>query len=186
MGGRPARRSAELDRRVWALLVVVLDKLGRQVIEVPRAHHDELVQAFVVNGLDEALNVGVEVWGAARQAHRRDVVRPQRIVERSPELGVAVPSEHAGLRCPAAGRGLEHRHLRCHPCGIRVLGARRRDRPSRGDVHEHGHVRVAETPLRHDPVPQEVARPQRLGVGLDELVPGGLAPLRAGRHPRIL
>ena len=62
----------------------------------------------------------------------------------------------------------------------------RGDGPARGDVHEDERVRIAQAPFRDDPVPQEVARPQGLGVGLDELVPGRLAALRTGRQPCIL
>jgi len=88
--GSPAVRRAELERRVAAFLVGVLDELGRQLIELTRARHDEPVQAFVLNGLAEVFDVGVEVGGAARQTHQHDVVRPQGIVERPSQLGVAV------------------------------------------------------------------------------------------------
>ena len=54
-------RSSVPNARVRPLGVVVGDVLVDEVIEVPLAHHDELLQALHLNALDDPFHVRVEV-----------------------------------------------------------------------------------------------------------------------------
>lgn len=81
---RPAHRRGELQGHVRPLAVVVGDVLGQQVVEVPRAEHDEVVEAFDLDALDEALDVGIEVWRPEWQLHGLDPGIGQRHAEARP------------------------------------------------------------------------------------------------------
>ena len=54
-------RSSVSNARVRPLGVVVGDVLVDEIVQVPLAHHDELLQALHLNALDHALDVRVEV-----------------------------------------------------------------------------------------------------------------------------
>ena len=60
-----------------------------------------------------------------------------------------------------------------------MLGARGRDRPPRRHVNEDEQIGILPALEREDPLLDKVAGPEGLGVGADELVPRGLATLRA-------
>ena len=55
------------DALVWPLGVVVFDVLIEHVPQLLLSEEDHLVQAFLLDGSDEALRVGVEVRRARRQ-----------------------------------------------------------------------------------------------------------------------
>ena len=79
--------------RVRPLGVVVLEIHAGEMVEVACTHHDEPVEALVLQRLDESLRVGVEVGRAVGQADGRHAGFPQRPIERLPELRVAVTRE---------------------------------------------------------------------------------------------
>ena len=115
------------------------------------------------------------------QADGGDAGVPQRPVEGFAKLRVAVAGEDAAAA--QAGHALKAGSLLCDPPGVGVLGARGRDRSPRGDVNEDEQVRILPALHCQHPLLDEVARPERLGVGSDELDP--LASPRLGTVGRL-
>jgi hypothetical protein len=89
----PACRSGEAQGRMRPLAVVVVDVLGQQVIEMPRAADDEVVEALSLNALDQALDMGIQIGRSVRQAVGRDAGVGEGLVECRPVFGVAVPRQ---------------------------------------------------------------------------------------------
>ena len=52
---------------VWPFLVVMLDGFRHQVVHVLLAEHDEVIECFLLQCLEEPLNVGVGVWCPKRR-----------------------------------------------------------------------------------------------------------------------
>lgn len=69
---RGADRRGEAERGMRPLAVVVVDVLGQEMVQVPSPEHDEVVEAFGLDALDQSFDMGVEVGRGVRQAHRLD------------------------------------------------------------------------------------------------------------------
>ena len=70
-------------------------RVGKKV-EVVCPHHNEPVEALVLQRLDEPFRVGVEIRRAVGQADWGHAGVPQRHVEGPPEIRVAVAREDSG------------------------------------------------------------------------------------------
>jgi hypothetical protein len=46
---------------MWSLRVIVLNVLTNQIVKVLFAKDEEVIQAFLLNGLHKPLDVGVEI-----------------------------------------------------------------------------------------------------------------------------
>ncbi len=77
-------------------MVVVLEELANEVIQVPRAEDQEMIEAFVLQGLDEPLHMGVEVRRPYLQSHGLDAMGPESGSELRPEVGIPVVHDNGG------------------------------------------------------------------------------------------
>lgn len=83
---------------VRPLVVVVLDVLRHQVIHVPAIEHDELVQPFLLDALDEPLHLGMQVHRAIYQRAHLDACLLQHVVECPRIRRVPVPQQKLGFK----------------------------------------------------------------------------------------
>lgn len=164
------------------LPVVIVGKLTDEMVQVPRAQHDEAVETLAFQGENEPLGVGVEVRAPGRQPHGRDSDLLQRAVEPSAELAVPVAQEQS-RPVPASRRVCKELGLLCHPHCIGLGGARRDVHATALDVDEDQDEGFDQALHRPDPLAHEVAGPQGLSVRFQELIPRALDTLRAGGNP---
>lgn len=81
-GGRQsAHRRGKREGHVRPLPVVVVDVLGQQVVQVPGAQDDEVVEALDLDALDQPLDMGVEVGRPVPQLRGLDADLGQRSAE---------------------------------------------------------------------------------------------------------
>jgi hypothetical protein len=125
-GGRlPVQGSGVCERHVRPFPIVVVDVLRQQVIQVPGAEDDKVVEALDLDALDQALDVRVEIRRAVRKPHGLDPGFGQRSAEGTVprgELIVAVAEEELGLGHPWGQRGREPSNDLREPGTIRVGG----------------------------------------------------------------
>src|ERR1035437_3125238 len=100
---RTRDRLGELKAAVWSRLVVVADVLGEHLVEVSSGDDEEMVEALLADGADEALGVRVRTTRTHRRADALDADRGEHLVEAGGELGVAVADEE-----PEAPAGIVH------------------------------------------------------------------------------
>jgi len=100
---RTRDRLGELKAAVWSRLVVVADVLGEHLVEVSSGDDEEMVEALLADGADEALGVRVRTRRTHRRADALDADRGEDFVEAPRELGVAVADEE-----PEAPAGIVH------------------------------------------------------------------------------
>ena len=161
--------------------MIVLDEFAAQVIHVPLAEHDKMVEAFLLDRLDEPLDEGHGVRRPDRRESNLDARFPERRVETGRKLAVPVvhqdlDAELFGLRLPAKRCGLLF-----HPSAVRVKRRWRDENSSAADVQENEHKQVSKPFGREDLLRKEAALPERGGVNLQELIPSpGPAP-----RPRV-
>src|SRR5262245_61988667 len=135
-----------------------------------------MIQTFSSNGLHEPLAPSIQV----RAAWYDPLECKSLVAILRDELAVVVPHHHRRWRRLFAEKLsriaclLHHPHLvrPCrHPRHVHTPG-RQVDKEQYEDLDEPTH--------REDPLTEEIARPQRLRLASDELVPGLLATHRAG------
>jgi hypothetical protein len=76
-------------------VMVVLDELVNRTAQCAFADEDQSIQAGFLDRPDEALRVGIEIWGTGRQADRLDAGRRERVTERVAEPWIAIMQEEA-------------------------------------------------------------------------------------------
>lgn len=168
------------------LAIVVVDVLCQQMIEVPGSQHDEMIEAFQFDALDQPLDIGIQVGRSPWQLNGVDSSLDKRPIEAAgscSELTISITEQKLGS-CHAGGDGLDEAlHRRSEPLSIRIGGASRDVRPASARVNEDKAEGVAQPLWRENPSREEVARPERLGVTLQELGPCRFAALRTGGKP---
>lgn len=184
------RRSACRQRPVtpglvWSLRVVMPQVLASQIVQVPRAERHEVIQALLLNRLDEPLCVGVEVRRAELYRHWRHPLLQQQCSEVAEELRVTVVQDYRRRVGVVRKRLTELPRLPGCPDSSGMERARRDPRPAGQDVDEHQHVGITPTPPGQDSPGQEVARPKRLRMNRKELVPRPLTPLGSWVEPML-
>lgn len=133
-------RCGELQGHVRPFPIVVVNVLGQEVVQVPGAQDDEVIEAFNLNALDQPLDMGVEIGRSVRQPHGADPgfgqSRNEGAVAGS-ELAVAVAEQKPGFG-HAVGHGCdEPLHNLDEPRAVRIGGAGGDVRPSGLGVDEH-------------------------------------------------
>src|SRR5580658_8972056 len=90
-----ALRRVQVQRTVGALVVVVLDVGGEQVVKVPGAEHHDTVETFGADRADPALGVGIGSWRSPRGADDLDSFGLEDLIERRPEAVVAIMDDES-------------------------------------------------------------------------------------------
>lgn len=91
-------RAVPVERRVWALLVVVGDELAQRREQVPRAERDDVVGALATDRADHPLDVGIHHRHLASDAHRPDAYRLELAAEGVSIDAVPIVDQKAGER----------------------------------------------------------------------------------------
>ena len=155
------------------------------MIQVPRAHDDEVVEALDLDALDQPLDMGVQVRRAVRKPCRGDAAFAKDAVERAvpgPELAVEISKQQPGPDHVSGHRGNKPTYRTGQPRCVRYRRRIRDVRPPGLGMHEHQVERKPQAAGCQDPGHHEVAGPERPGVRLEELRPAFLAARRPGRN----
>lgn len=80
-----------------ALGVIVLDVLGNQVIEVLLAEHDEVVQRFLLQALDEPLDVRLQIGRTDAVLLHLDTGVAEHLVETGPVDPITITEQERDL-----------------------------------------------------------------------------------------
>jgi hypothetical protein len=95
-----ATQRAVAEPLMGALVEVVVEELGDQMVQMPRPEGNEVVQALTADRAHPALGEGVELGRAGRELLGRAAAVPERCVEGASELPVAIAEQNRG-RCEA-------------------------------------------------------------------------------------
>lgn len=142
---RRAERAVALGL-VRAFGVVIVDVAFDQVPHVTLAEDDEMVQAFVAEGLDPAFGERVAVRRVRRQLLGFDTVRFDDRVE-GLELAVAVVNEILGLRFLLVEEDADIARLLRQPIAIRASGDASKVNPARFEMDEEENDAVGDAEL---------------------------------------
>ncbi len=136
---------------------MVLNVLGNQIVKVFLAKHDEVVQRFLLQTLDESFDVRLQV-------RRTDAVLPHLdagVAKNFIEIGLVDPVAVAEQKRDLLAAGLhvldELLRLFLHPCGVRLSCAFRRINLAASNMQEHQHEILLQAELRDDPFREEIA-----------------------------
>ena len=151
---------------MWALDVVVLRVLGDQVVEVLLAEHDEVVQCFLMQTLNESFDMRLQVRRTDAVLSHLDAGVAKHVVESGPVDAVAVAEQQRDLLTVRFYVLHELLRLLLHPCGIRRSRAFRHVNPAAAEVQINQHEILLQAELRHDPFKEEVALVQCLRMPL--------------------
>src|ERR1035441_5171565 len=166
---RTLDRLGELKAAVWPRLVVVADVFGEHLVEVSSGDDEEMVEALLADGADEALGVRVRTRRTHRRADALDADRGEDFVEAPRELGVAVADEE-----PESPSGIVHVRGEVpsclgHPWAVRVGSGPENMHDAALDLDDEQHV-VAPHDDRVDV--EEVRGHNAFRLGREELGPG--------------
>src|SRR5262245_14665819 len=139
-----------------------------------------MIQTFSSNGLHEPLAPSIQVRAAWYDPLECKSLVTIHLVELRDELAVVVPHRHRRWRRLFAEN---HSRIACllhHPHLVRLCRHPRHVQTPGRRVDKEQYEDLDEPTQREDLRTEEIARPQRLRVASDELVPGLLATHRAG------
>src|ERR1035437_9509685 len=165
---RTRDRLGELKAAVWPCLVVVADVLGEHLVEVSSGDDEEMVEALLADGADEALGVRVRTRRTHRRADALDADRGEDFVEAGGELGVAVADEEPEAPAGIVQIGGEVAGDLSHPWVIGIGGGTEDVDDASLQFDDEQHV-VAPQEDRVDV--EEVRGHNALGLGGEELGP---------------
>lgn len=95
---RPVPGERDIPHRLMrALGVIVLDVLGNQVIEVLLAEHDEVVQRFLLQALDEPLDVRLQIGRTDAVLLHLDTGVAEHLVETGPVDPITITEQERDL-----------------------------------------------------------------------------------------
>ena len=163
-------------------VVVELDILVDEMVDVPLAEQDEVVQALVLQRFDRALCVGVQIGRVAHEHDGLDRVGFEDVVERPLKLLIPVAQKMRDGKPLLFRDEAEIASLLSHPFPRGVHGRGRDVHPAGADVNEQDGVELLQASVCESPHAEEIARPQGRCVHLEELVPASFASMRIGRH----
>lgn len=157
----------------------MLDELRDEMVEMILAERNEMVEAFGLDRLHKSFDPGIQVGRTNRQLFALN----SRVLQGCPELGrefcVAIVDQLSRSMLAAFGLLDELPGPFGHPLRAGVAGALGDDDFSGFQVHEDQHEEVHDSPGGHCSFGEEIAGPKRLGMGLEVVVPGPSASLRA-------
>lgn len=159
------------DRAVRPLGVEMFHVFADEMVEVLLAKHDEVIQAFLLARLNPALHVSILIRLLRPDAVNLHAFVLEQAAELCGELGVPVVDQVLDLHACILDVHHDVASLLDHPFLVGVRRRRRGDHAPGRDVDEDQHEVVDQAMLGQHLLAEEVARPQRLGVHLDELVP---------------
>jgi hypothetical protein len=162
-----------LNALMISLGVVVGKVFADYMAKAAFAKQHEMLQAFFLDGPDEAFGKGIEVRGAGRQAYRLDACRFQQRFEGSRELGVPVVNQVAtGLQL-----AIEAAHFPCNlfdPGFVRAVRDPAENHFAGPNLNEEQHIAGHQSPARPHFFREEVAGPQNILMPAKEIGPGRL------------
>src|SRR6267142_2937408 len=138
------------------------------------AEHDELVEALVLDGLDEPFDVGVHVGGT--ESHRLELYSSfrQHVAKFGNVFDVSIPQHDLDSQAFLPGIFQECPRLVLHPDDACLERAGREIDLPRRHVNERQEEDLADTAGCNDVSLDEVALPQGLSMGFEEGAPVAL------------
>ena len=142
-----------------------------QIVEMIAAKNDEVLQALMLDRLDDSLDSRVQVRRSYGELLALDTFFLKRCLELRRELGVAVVDQVSRTMFTRLGFLNELSSLLRHPFRIGIPSRLRADDFASLQVHENQHIEVDDTTGRDGPLREEVAGPECLEMSPDEHAP---------------
>jgi len=166
-----------------AFLVVVDHGFRDEMIEMLHPNGDEVIEAFLLRGLNEPLDEGLGVGRLRRRLADGETRVLQRFVEGRRVLAVPVAHYDFGGQTGLLDVRDEGLGLLLGPLAVGVEAGWRDEGASGADVEEDQHEGVAKALVGQDFLGEEVALPEGGRVQLQELVPSADATQAVGKLP---
>jgi len=167
-----------VERLMRSVLVVVRGKLTTKMVQVFGAEHDEMVEALLLDRLNDSLDVRIHVRRADATSPRLDSASPQLRLKRGRQLAVAIVLDAANAQTTPATFRHKCVGLLNDPGFIVVHGGWRDDHLPGFQMDEDQHKRITDALDCHNSLRQKVALPKRDGMALEEFVPSSGPALR--------
>lgn len=159
--------------------MVEVDEHGTQVVHVPLAEHDKVIETFLADRLDESLDERHRIRRADRGLLDAQTSGFERLVESRGELGVIVMHYNVGTKVRLLHVPEKCFGLLLNPGLVRKIRGRRQEHAPRFHVQEHQYEQIADSLRREHALGEEVALPECGCMNLQEFVPGAEPALRA-------
>lgn len=122
--------------------MIVFDEFLTQVIHVSLAENEKVIQALLLQGLNESLDERILIRRTETRFKRFDPLRFQRLHEALAEFRVAIVHQDFGFHSFGFDVRFEFIGLADHPGFVRVIGRFRSENLTRFEVQENQNENV--------------------------------------------